>query len=106
MNYLIELARKKRKPSARREHNARMREQFGNDWYKGKEGKSRKYKPEQGAKKTKPTSKPKPKAPPAKPSVMSKAGSFARGRYGYGTIAGLGGLAVGGIIGRMSRKEK
>jgi hypothetical protein len=89
----IELARKQ---SPRRAHNAAMRKKYGPEWYKVK---SRKYK------------KPKPVASKqtkkrAKPSAMSKVGGFTKGRYGYGTIGGLGGLAIGGVLGRMSRKKE
>ena len=115
----IEFARKQ---SPRRAHNAAMREKFGPEWYKVK---SRKYKrPPSKAevkgralKKASPSTiarvkairSPKPSAKKkvkAKPSAMSKVSGFMKGRYGYGTIGGLGGLAVGGVIGRSMREKK
>jgi hypothetical protein len=97
----IEFARKQ---SPRRAHNAAMREKFGPEWYKVK---SRKYKRPPSNKKA--TRSPKPSAKKkvkAKPSAMSKVGGFMKGRYGYGAIGGLGGLAVGGVIGRSMREKK
>lgn len=122
MNYLIQLARKKRKDTPANRKRAEFRKQFGNEWWQGPEGEARRkeIKEIQNQNRSKPK-KPKGQASgktpakprtsrtrtPAKPvGMMTKVGNFAKGRYGYGTLAGLGGLAVGGAIGRMSRKKE
>jgi hypothetical protein len=91
--------------SPRRAHNKKMREKHGADWYKGAAGKKRRFQKPPSTKKAS-VKKGRAKRPAPSPSIMSKVGKAVKGRYGYGTIGGIGGLAIGGVLGRMGRNKE